>query len=276
ARSAQGGGAGPHPGPDRVPAHLQQRPPAHLPRALRVGRPGCGVHGGDPDRHRAGRADLLPPRHLAHRLDVGALVGQAGVPRPLRCPDGLVHHPRLAADRGPRRAAQGRHRARLPQPMGDRDGPHRARHRPRHRRPRQRRRQEDRAPDPARRGPDGSRPGAGAHPRCLPQRRHHLHGSPPGLRARGGHPLRLPPRDPRRGRGRAVRAQGDTQRRQHLRLGPDHRRHGRVLRGRVRRHRLAAALRLDEVVHAVRGLPDRPRARHARAPEHRRALRERL
>ena len=30
------------------------------------------------------------------------VAGQAGVPRPPRRPDGLVHHHRLAADRGPR------------------------------------------------------------------------------------------------------------------------------------------------------------------------------
>ena len=45
--------------------------------------------------------------------------------------------------------------------------------------------------------------------------------------------------------------------RQQLRLGPDDRGDGRVVRGRVRRDRLAAALRLHAVVHAVRDLPDR-------------------
>ncbi|WP_341350864.1 undecaprenyl-diphosphate phosphatase [Nocardioides convexus] len=50
-----------------------------------------------------------------------------------------------------------------------------------------------------------------------------------------------------------------------LRLGADDHRDDRLLRGRLRRDRLAAALRLDEVLHAVRGLPGPARARGVRA-----------
>ncbi len=46
-----------------------------------------------------------------------------------------------------------------------------------------------------------------------------LDGPGAGLRARGRHPLRLPAGHPRRGRRRPLRAQGDPERRQHLRLG---------------------------------------------------------
>ncbi len=51
-RVLPGRGPGDHPGPDRVPADLQQCPPADLPRALRMGRSGRGLLRGDPDRDR--------------------------------------------------------------------------------------------------------------------------------------------------------------------------------------------------------------------------------
>ena len=47
---------------------------AHLrifPELLRLGRPGRGVHRGDPDRHRARGAHLLLARHLADRRRPG-------------------------------------------------------------------------------------------------------------------------------------------------------------------------------------------------------------
>ncbi len=53
----------------------------------------------------------------------------------------------------------------------------------------------------------------------------------------------------------------------------DPRRHDRRLRRRVRRHRLAAALRHDPVLPAVRALPDRARERDPRAGRSRRAER---
>ena len=71
---------------------------------------------------------------------------------------------------------------------------------------------------------------------------------------------------------RAVRAQGDPRRRQHLRLGPDDRGDGRLLRGRVRRDRVAAALHQHALLHAVRDLPGRARHRHAGAAQRRRAV----
>ena len=62
-----------------------------------------------------------------------------------------------------------------------------------------------------------------ADPRRLPLRRDALDGPLPRLRARDRDPLRVPARDPRGDRRRALRAQGDPERRQPLRLGPDHR-----------------------------------------------------
>ena len=64
--------------------------------------------------------------------------------------------------------------------------------------------------------------------------------------------------------------QGDPARRQHVRLGPHDRRDRGLLRRRVRRDRVAAAVRLDEVVPAVRGVPDRARLGDARAGRDRR------
>ena len=46
-----------------------------------------------------------------------------------------------------------------------------------------------------------------------------------------------------------------------LRLGAHDHRHGGLVRRRLRRHRLAAALRQHELVHALRDLPDRCSAR---------------
>ncbi|CAA9398854.1 MAG: Undecaprenyl-diphosphatase, partial [uncultured Nocardioides sp.] len=256
-RSPQGRGAGHHPGPDRVPAHLQQRPPADLPGALRLGRPRRRVHRRHPDRHGARGSHLLPPRHLAHRQGLGPVAGQARVAGAPRRPDGVVHHRRLAADRGAGRVAQGRHRGGLPQPVDHRHHPHRDGRRAGHRRPLLTRRQGHQADHPPRRRPHGYGAGHGPRPRGLTQRGHHLDGSGPGLRARGGDPLRVPARHPRRGRRRDLRAQGDPRWRQLLRLGSDPRGHGRELRGGLRGHRLAAPLCLDPLLHAVRPLPRR-------------------
>ena len=98
------------PGADRVPPDLEQRAPADLPRAVRLGRPGRGLHGGDPDRHRARGAALLPQGHLADRVDLAEVAVAAGAARPPRLADGLVHHHRVAADRGAGRDLQGRDR----------------------------------------------------------------------------------------------------------------------------------------------------------------------
>ncbi len=92
----------------------------------------------------------------------------------------------------------------------------------------QQRRPRDQADHPQGRRADGRRPGHGAHPRRLPQRRDDLDGPGARLRARGRHALRLPARHPGRRRSGALRAQGDPRRRQLLRLGPDPRRHGGV------------------------------------------------
>ena len=65
--------------------------------------------------------------------------------------------------------------------------------------------------------------------------------------------------------------QGDPGRRQRVRLGADDRRDRGVVPRRVRRHRVAAALRLDAQLPAVRHLPRRPRRRDPAAARGRRA-----
>ena len=72
------------------------------------------------------------------------------------------------------------------------------------------------------------------------------------------------------GAGR-LRAQGDPERPQRLRLGTDDHRDRGLLRRRVRRHRVAAALRQHPLLHAVRRLPDPARRRHAHPARRRRA-----
>ncbi|CAG6398266.1 hypothetical protein SCOCK_680008 [Actinacidiphila cocklensis] len=105
-------------------------------------------------------------------------------------------------------------------------------------------------------------PGA-ALPRLLPLRRDHLHRADPRPRPDGGHPAVVLPRPARAHRRGAVRAEG-----RHRRRGEHHRPRGRhpgVVRGRLRVHRLAAALRRAALLQRLRDLPDRGRLRPDRA-----------
>ena len=56
-----------------VPADLEHRPPADRARVRRLGGPRRGVHGRDPARDDARRADLLPRRPVADRARLAAL-----------------------------------------------------------------------------------------------------------------------------------------------------------------------------------------------------------
>ena len=65
-----------------------------------------GVHRGHPDGRDRWRWSSTSARHLADRPRLGARPGQAGVPRPVRPPDGLVRDRRHHPDRDRRPAAK--------------------------------------------------------------------------------------------------------------------------------------------------------------------------
>ena len=69
------------PGPHRVPAHLEQRAPAHRARARRLGRPRRRVHRGHPARHDGRGGPLLPRATCGASASRGC--GRCGNP-PLR------------------------------------------------------------------------------------------------------------------------------------------------------------------------------------------------
>ncbi|CAA9388751.1 MAG: Undecaprenyl-diphosphatase, partial [uncultured Nocardioidaceae bacterium] len=276
ARLPQGRRARPHPGADGVPADLQQRPPADLPGALRVGGPRSRLHRRDPDRHRARCAHLLPQGHLADRLGMGAGDLGPGLAWPRGRPHGVVRDHRFTPDRGSRDPAEGHHRERLPQPVDHRHDADRHGRGPRHRRPRRPQRASHGPDDLEARRPARPRAGGGAGAGRVPFGGHDQHGALPQLRAGGRDEVRVPARDPR-GRGRRpLRAQGDTGRGQRLRPGADARGDRGVVHRRLRRDRLVAQVRLDPVLPAVRDLPRAARCGRARAHRGRRAGRRRL
>ena len=148
-------------------------------------------------------------------------------------------------DRGPRPPPR-RQRADRPRPD------------PLRRRPDRQAAQDDGGPRHPRRRRHRRRPVARPHPRGVPLGCDDHRRPVPRLHPRGRRPVLVPAVRARRGALGPVRAQGHR-RRDVTRPRPDPRRHDRLVRGRLRGHRLAAAL-ADEPQHArVRRVPGRPR-----------------
>ena len=113
--------AGDRAGADGVPADLLVRPPAHRVGGVLRQRPGRRLHGGDPARHRGGRARLLRPRHRPPRRGVVPRPAQPRGARRSRLPPGVAGDHRHDPDRRARGAVQAPDRDGGPQPVADRD-----------------------------------------------------------------------------------------------------------------------------------------------------------
>ena len=86
-------------GPDRIPADLEQRTPAHRAGAVRLGGPRRAVHGGHPARDDGSGAPLLLEGPLADHGCLVPVLGQQGAPLRQGRQDGLVPGRRHDPDR---------------------------------------------------------------------------------------------------------------------------------------------------------------------------------